>query len=84
MFYPPEALCRAEPERGPIVFTNVLFCVWKRILDFQFTRGFFLFETLKMFYCAGFSSKLPYIRVFLKKFDGIFFFLKLNSDVNWG
>ena len=21
MFYPPEGLCRAEPERGPIVFT---------------------------------------------------------------
>ena len=25
-------------------------------------------------YCADCSSKLPYIRVFLKKFDGIFFF----------
>ena len=24
MFYPPEGLCRAEPERGPIVFTYVL------------------------------------------------------------
>ena len=24
--------------------------------------------------CAGCSSKLPYIRVFLKKFDGILFF----------
>ena len=21
LFYPPEGLCRAEPERGPIVFT---------------------------------------------------------------
>ena len=37
MFYPPEGLCRAEPERGPIVFTYVLFLVRKRILDFQFT-----------------------------------------------
>ena len=25
MFYPPEGLCRAEPERGPIVFTYDLF-----------------------------------------------------------
>ena len=27
MFYPPEGLCSAEPERGPIVFTYVLFGV---------------------------------------------------------
>ena len=31
MFYPPEGLCGAEPERGPIVFTYVLFWVRKRI-----------------------------------------------------
>ena len=43
MFYPPEGLCRAEPERGPIVFTFVLFWVRKRILDFQFTDGFLPF-----------------------------------------
>ena len=26
MFYPPEGLCRAEPERGPIVFTYIFLC----------------------------------------------------------
>ena len=41
--YPPEGLCRAEPEGGPIVFTYVLFRVRKRILDFQFTGGFLPF-----------------------------------------
>ena len=45
-FYPPK-----ETEGGPIVFTYVFFFVRKRILDFQFTDGFFdLFETSKMFY----------------------------------
>ena len=44
-FYPPKGT-----EGGPIVFTYVLFCVRKSILDFQFTDGFCLFETLKMFY----------------------------------
>ena len=34
---------------------------------FNLHAVFCLFETLKMFYCAGCSSKLPYIRVFLKK-----------------
>ena len=29
MFYPPEGLCRAEPLRGPIVFTYVLFGLGK-------------------------------------------------------
>ena len=43
MFYPPERLCRAEPERGPIVFTYVFLCR----KGFQFTDGFL---TLKMFY----------------------------------
>ena len=32
-----------------------------------------------MFYCAGCSSKLRDIRVFLKKFDGIFFFFRLGT-----
>ena len=47
MFDPPEGLCRAEPEGGPIVFTNVLFWVRKRILDFQFTDGFLPFLDLE-------------------------------------
>ena len=42
MLYPPEGLCRAEPERGPIVFTYVLLCR----KGSQFTSGFL---TLKMF-----------------------------------
>ena len=46
MFYPPEGLCRAEPERGPIVFTYVFLCR----KGFQFTGGFL---TLKMFYLMG-------------------------------
>ena len=43
MFYPPEGLCAAEPERGPIVFTYVFLCR----KGSQFTGGFL---TLKMFY----------------------------------
>ena len=43
MFYPPKGLCKADTEGGPIVFTYVLFCVRKRILDFQFTCGFLPF-----------------------------------------
>ena len=43
MFYPPKGLCKADTEGGPIVFTYVLFCVRKRILDFQFTGGFLPF-----------------------------------------
>ena len=39
MFYPPKGVCRADTEGGPIVFTYVLFCVTKRILDFQFVNG---------------------------------------------
>ena len=54
MFYPPKGLCKADTEGGPIVFTYVLFCVRKRILDSQFTSGFFcLFETSPMFYLVG-------------------------------
>ena len=43
MFYPPKGLCIADTEGGPIVFAYVLFCVRKRILDFQFTFGFLSF-----------------------------------------
>ena len=39
MFYPPKGRLPADSSRGPIVFTYVLFCVRKRILDFQFTSG---------------------------------------------
>ena len=41
--YPPKGLCIADTEGGPIVFTYVLFCVRKRILDFQFIGGFLHF-----------------------------------------
>ena len=46
MFYPPKGLYKADTEGGPIVFTHVLFCVWKPILDFQFTDGFLPFWDL--------------------------------------
>jgi len=36
MFYPPKGLWKADTEGGPIFFTCVLFCVRKRILEFQF------------------------------------------------
>ena len=39
MFYPPEGLCRAEPERGPIVFTYVLFGVGRGTGGFKFCGG---------------------------------------------
>ena len=42
-FYPLKGLCKADTEGGPIVFTYVLFCVRKRILEFQFTDGFLPF-----------------------------------------
>ena len=38
VFYPPKGT-----EGGPIVFTFVLFCVRKRISDFQFKGGFLPF-----------------------------------------
>ena len=53
MFYPPEGLCGAEPERGPIVFT-LHFLVYEEDLgvsNFAGVRG--LFEILKMFYLMG-------------------------------
>ena len=37
MFYPPEGLCSAEPERGPIVFTLHFIGVGRGTGDFQFT-----------------------------------------------
>ena len=37
----------ADTEGGPIVFTYVLFCLRKRILDFQFTGGFLPFLNLQ-------------------------------------
>ena len=39
-----------KTEGGPIVFTYVLFCVRKRILDFQLKDGNLPFGTLKMLY----------------------------------
>ena len=50
MFYPPKGRLLADSSRVPIIFTYVLFCLRKRLLDFQFTFGFLLFETFKMFY----------------------------------
>ena len=46
LLYSPKGLCRADTEGGPIVFAYVLFCVRKRILNFQFNGGFCIFETL--------------------------------------
>ena len=43
MFYPSKRRLLADSSRGPIVFTYVLFCLRKRILDFQFTNGFLPF-----------------------------------------
>ena len=40
MFYPPKGLCKADTEGGPIVFTYILFCARKRILEFQFCIGY--------------------------------------------
>ena len=53
MFYPPKELCKADTEGGPIVFTYVLFCVRKRILDFFFTSGFWHFLNLVLFDGVG-------------------------------
>ena len=44
---------RRHTEGGPIVFTYVLFCVRKRILDFQFVTEKTPFWNLQMFYCDG-------------------------------
>ena len=40
----------SRTEGGPIVFTYVLFCVKKRILDFQFFTGNPPFWDLEIFY----------------------------------
>ena len=39
MFYPPEGLCRAEPERGPIVFTLHFIGVGRGTGGFKFCGG---------------------------------------------
>ena len=39
MFYPPERLCRAEPERGPIVFTLHFIGVGRGTGGFKFSEG---------------------------------------------
>ena len=39
MLYPPEGLCRAEPERGPIVFTLDFIGVGRGAGGVQFTGG---------------------------------------------
>ena len=43
MSYLPKGRLLADSSKGPIVFTYVLFCLRKRILDFQFTAGFLPF-----------------------------------------
>ena len=49
MFYPPEGLCGAEPEGGPIVFSFHFIGVGKGTgLNFELVIR--LFETSKMFY----------------------------------
>ena len=45
--YPPKGICKTDTEGGPIIFTYFLFCVRKRILDFQFTDGFLPFWDLE-------------------------------------
>ena len=47
MFYSLKGLCKADTEGGPIVFTYVLFCVRKTILDFQFVGGILPFWYLE-------------------------------------
>ena len=39
MFYPPEGLCTAEPERGPIVFTLHFIGVGRGTDGFKFWAG---------------------------------------------
>ena len=43
MFYPPEGLCGAEPERGPIVFTLHFIGVGRGTGGFNFRGGNLLF-----------------------------------------
>ena len=53
MFYPPEGLCRAEPEDGPIVFTLDFIRVDYHAGIFKSPLSGGLFEILKMFYLMG-------------------------------
>ena len=49
MFYPPEGLCGAEPERGPIVFTLHFIGVGRGTGGFKFSGGerpFFFLENV--------------------------------------
>ena len=50
MFYPPEGLCGAEPEGGPIVFILDFIRVGKGTGGLNFELVIRLFETSKMFY----------------------------------
>ena len=49
MFYPPEGLCRAEPERGPIVFTLHFIGAGRGTGDFKLELVIRFFEKSKCF-----------------------------------
>ena len=65
MFYPPKGLCKADTEGGPIVFTYVLFWVRKRILDFQFTGGFWHFLNLQNVLFDGTEYQKCPLKIFI-------------------
>ena len=94
MFYPPKGLCKADTEGGPIVFTYVLFWVRKRILDFQFTGGFWHFLNLQnvLFDGVGWGGteyqKCP-LKIFIlcryidKVYTYLYTKLKLSPTLLW-
>ena len=67
MFYPPEGLCGAEPERGPIVFTLHFIGAGRGTGGFNLQAAFCLFEKLKMFYQqeGGCGSSSQGVHLFL-------------------
>ena len=90
----PRRDCESSTEGGPIVFTYVLFCVRKRILDFKFTGGFLPFWNLENVLSpegtsAGRLQRGPFVFTYVlfvlenvyltfKKADGICGFWKSN------
>ena len=71
------------PKSSPFYFTSrweAFFCEKLEKEEPFFFLIFFVFCR----YCADCSSKLPYIRVFLKKFDGIFFFSTRHLQYPFG
>ena len=67
-FYPPEGLCRAEPERSPIVFTLHFIGVGRGTGDFNLNERFRQINTTLWKFIAGLSIEWFFLFFICKLF----------------